>query len=388
MSEKIYGWLLRLYPSRFRETYGEEALQFFRDRARGERGFVPRLRLWFDLLADFALSMPREYFRVQPELVSYSAHLRSDGVPSFFVLAEEPPGSGALLFGSMLSMAALITFLALLNHGAKHVPLSALLRPTQGAADSRSSAFSPPPQPAATYNGEEGTISSAARRRPRMATNLSPQTNAMARNFQMDAPPLPESAEPVQQPWPGAASSLRSEVKLDATERHHAGHRRDFYRVSDGNADPAIIEKAYGQIETIAAPVLKRVNEQRSGPNVDELGTLVYFAAFQYGRVPAFRPNVLAMAESIHRSLLAQALESPESWAATLKKTGVDATDPAASYEKCANSSAQDSLSQSSANGISSRDSRRRKSSRARWLRDTGPASSARAEASSVPTTR
>jgi hypothetical protein len=92
MSEKIYAWLLRLYPSRFRETYGKEALQLLRDRCRDERGFVPRLRLWFDLLADFALSMPREYFRVQPELVCYSSHLRPDGVPSFFVLASDRLG--------------------------------------------------------------------------------------------------------------------------------------------------------------------------------------------------------------------------------------------------------------------------------------------------------
>lgn len=33
MSEKIYAWLLRLYPSRFRTAYGEEALQLFRDRS-------------------------------------------------------------------------------------------------------------------------------------------------------------------------------------------------------------------------------------------------------------------------------------------------------------------------------------------------------------------
>ena len=34
MSEKIYTWLLRLFPSRFRNTYGEDALQLFRDRVR------------------------------------------------------------------------------------------------------------------------------------------------------------------------------------------------------------------------------------------------------------------------------------------------------------------------------------------------------------------
>ena len=44
MSEKIYAWLLRLYPSRFREVYGQEALQFVRDRCRDEKGFFPRLQ--------------------------------------------------------------------------------------------------------------------------------------------------------------------------------------------------------------------------------------------------------------------------------------------------------------------------------------------------------
>ena len=234
MSEKIYAWLLRLYPSRFRETYGDEALQLFRDRSRDERGFVPRLRFWFDLLADFALSMPREYFRAQPELVSCSTHLRSDGGPSFFVLVDEPLGSGALLFGSVLSVAALITFPVLLNYGVKHVPLSALLRAAQGAADSRSSTFSPPEQQSPTYNGAEGAISSTARRQPRMATNPFPQTNAVARNFKMGAPPQPASAEPVQQQSRGVANSLHAEVKLGAAERHHVVE-----------AAAAILEKNY-----------------------------------------------------------------------------------------------------------------------------------------------
>ncbi len=55
MSEKIYAWLLHLYPSQFREAYGSEALQLFRDRVRDEKGFFPCLRLWLDLLVDLAI---------------------------------------------------------------------------------------------------------------------------------------------------------------------------------------------------------------------------------------------------------------------------------------------------------------------------------------------
>src|SRR5216110_992116 len=99
MSEKIYAWLLRLFPSRFREAYGEEALQLVRDRCRDEKGFLLRLRLWLDLLGDLALSVPRAYFRVQPELTSYATHLRSEGVPSLLSLPDESLGAGTLFLG-------------------------------------------------------------------------------------------------------------------------------------------------------------------------------------------------------------------------------------------------------------------------------------------------
>src|SRR2546422_10765623 len=89
MSEKIYALLLRLYPSHFREAYGDEALQLFRDRARDEKGFLPSLWLWLDLLADLAISVPREYGYVQPVLVGASAQHRLAGVPAFYVLQGE-----------------------------------------------------------------------------------------------------------------------------------------------------------------------------------------------------------------------------------------------------------------------------------------------------------
>jgi hypothetical protein len=104
MSEKIYAWLLRLYPSHFREAYGESALQLFRDRGRHERSFFRALRLWLDLLFDLAISVPRQYHRVQPV---FTPALRSrDDTPSFHVLERQSPRPAALLLGGVRSLAA------------------------------------------------------------------------------------------------------------------------------------------------------------------------------------------------------------------------------------------------------------------------------------------
>ena len=116
MSEKIYSMLLRLFPSHFRQSYGEDALQLFRDRSRDETGFLPTVRLWFDLLFDLAISLPRQYFHAEPELVSVPAQ-RAHGTPSFHILGDESPRPGALLFGAVLSSGALVAFSGLLSHG-------------------------------------------------------------------------------------------------------------------------------------------------------------------------------------------------------------------------------------------------------------------------------
>jgi len=101
--EKLYRWLLRLYPSRFREAYGDDALQLFRDRFRDEAGLFLRLRLGLDLLADFALSFSRlGRFRQPPFAASSAAAV---GAPSFHVLEGEALHPGAMLFGAALSLA-------------------------------------------------------------------------------------------------------------------------------------------------------------------------------------------------------------------------------------------------------------------------------------------
>lgn len=209
MSEKIYAWLFRLYPSRFREAYGEDALQLFRDRARDERGFLLRFRLWIDLIADLALSVPREYFPVQPELAGFSAHLRPEGVPSFFVLADESLGRGALLFGGVLSVAALVAFSVLLNHGVKHVPLGALIRPTPSSAAARSSPFG----------------SSA----PQTDNNAGKETSGAK-----PAQPQPEVAATPSRPGKDAACKSRQSAKLDPAERQRVV-----------NAAAAMVKKYY-----------------------------------------------------------------------------------------------------------------------------------------------
>jgi hypothetical protein len=74
MSERIYAWLLKLYPVRFREDYGASAMQLFRDRLRAERDGLRRLRFWLDLIADLAISLPREHWRqnpADPDVVGY-----------------------------------------------------------------------------------------------------------------------------------------------------------------------------------------------------------------------------------------------------------------------------------------------------------------------------
>jgi hypothetical protein len=99
MSEKIYTWLLRLYPSHFREQYGEDAMQLFRDRTRDERGFPAKFRLWAELLVDCAVSIPREYRRVQPTFVGATAEQNL-----FRFLGGEAPDARAVFVGALLSL--------------------------------------------------------------------------------------------------------------------------------------------------------------------------------------------------------------------------------------------------------------------------------------------
>ena len=76
MSEKIFRWVLRFYPRRFRCEYGDAMWQLFHDRLRAEAGIPGRARLWLDLLLDTVVAVPREHRRPPQLAVSGSGGYR------------------------------------------------------------------------------------------------------------------------------------------------------------------------------------------------------------------------------------------------------------------------------------------------------------------------
>jgi len=210
MSEKIYACLLRLFPSYFHEAYGDEALQLFRDRAHDEKGFFPRVRLWLDLLADLAISVPRQYRYVRPALTGAAVQQRLESAPVFFVLLDESPGPGALIFGCALSMIALSLFSILLNHAGNYRPLSASAYQRGYATDSRPSALGQAPGDA------EDVIMNASRMRPGEAKPDGSRSKAL---LPPDGPRLPEALSPQLQ---DAAERKRlMNAVIDNLDKHY-----------------------------------------------------------------------------------------------------------------------------------------------------------------------
>ena len=117
-----------------------------------------------------------------------------------------------------------------------------------------------------------------------------------------------------------------------ASSPPNTGHERDFYRVS--MEDPDAVEKIYGKVENDIAPILRQLDEERRSPTNAELDALLYFMAIQWGRVPAFRPTILRIADGIHRSEMAKALKSPEAWAEMLRNAGISPEEPGTDYDR------------------------------------------------------
>jgi hypothetical protein len=123
MSEKIYLLLLDLYPSHFREAYGDEAIQLFRDRLRDETGFVARAQLWCDLLTDLVISLPQEHHRtLRPSFATVPDQHR---IPSFHVLEGGSPSPEAFFLGAALSILALTAISTSLTRASRNATMQA-----------------------------------------------------------------------------------------------------------------------------------------------------------------------------------------------------------------------------------------------------------------------
>src|SRR5262245_6101118 len=70
LSERIYRWLLRLYPRDFRDEYGEEMSLLFRARtAEGSIG------LWLQVLGDVLFHAPREHWSTIKQDLRYAVRM-------------------------------------------------------------------------------------------------------------------------------------------------------------------------------------------------------------------------------------------------------------------------------------------------------------------------
>lgn len=123
-----------------------------------------------------------------------------------------------------------------------------------------------------------------------------------------------------------------SRQKQWAATPENAGHIRDFYRLSEPTPDPVVVEKFFSELESQVAPILKSIDTERRQPRDDELDALLQFMAYQWVRVPRFRPFALKTLDSIARRKLAEELQSRDTWLAALKKTGTDPDTPGADY--------------------------------------------------------
>ncbi|HVN07221.1 MAG TPA: ABC transporter permease [Bryobacteraceae bacterium] len=72
---KLYRWLLRLYPARFREEYAAPLARQFADEYREAQGAGARAILWLRALADLAMSIPAQFARESQQDLKYAARV-------------------------------------------------------------------------------------------------------------------------------------------------------------------------------------------------------------------------------------------------------------------------------------------------------------------------
>jgi hypothetical protein len=99
-------------------------MQLFRDRLRAERGIFGRFRLWLEVIADLAVSIPREHWRQDPAQSTVGGHRlseqavtamwkRSAVVPSVFVVIFVVLGLTAAWLGNSQHALLFVAYLPL-----------------------------------------------------------------------------------------------------------------------------------------------------------------------------------------------------------------------------------------------------------------------------------
>jgi Peptidase family S41 len=218
MCERIFSWLLRLYPSRFRQVHGDDALQLVRDRARDEHGFVPGLRLWLDLLTDSIVSIPREHYFKQTVLVDGPTPQHLDGYLSFRVLGSESPKIGALLLGGIFSLVVLGSCSVLISNVTQNPSrVAASIRP-QELEDVSSSAKRPVPNVAKTAISNSGNHP-GDKRHSRTADPVDGDSHSRLQFSDNPEAPHPQAS----QSGPAYINAMTAPAPetVDPQERHH-----------------------------------------------------------------------------------------------------------------------------------------------------------------------
>ena len=146
-SERVYRWLVGVYPKEFRSEYGQEMVQAFRDRCREElsRGRISGvIGLWGHTVLDFAVTVSIEHMKKGKSMNTVDKDLRWDvryGFEMLFkhgliLLKYSAWASGLLL--SLLLVALLVGLLAstlAVRH--KEKPLNEAWKRTSGTLPMR-----------------------------------------------------------------------------------------------------------------------------------------------------------------------------------------------------------------------------------------------------------
>jgi hypothetical protein len=107
-------------------------------------------------------------------------------------------------------------------------------------------------------------------------------------------------------------------------------HQRDFYRVDVAGVEPDAVEKAFARLENQAAPVLRKIAQDRVLPEGEDFNTLLNFVALQITRVPQFRDFIEEKLSYLSKHSAKIALSYPayfEQFVAKMKLQGKNVPD-------------------------------------------------------------